>query len=184
MKPKKLAVVGGGQMGRALVGGLIAGKVLSADQICLVEPCCRQPGLVARAISPGRDQAELEAAVAASEVDLVGGQAKRDLPVVAAQADPSWHGKLIISIAAGVSLDQLRASIGSERLVRVMPNTPSLVGQGASAYCCHCEVTTSRPRMDPGSTAVRRHGDRDRGIANGCGHRAQWFGPRLCLHDD
>ena len=38
MKPKKLAVVGGGQMGRALVGGLIAGKVLSADQICLVEP--------------------------------------------------------------------------------------------------------------------------------------------------
>jgi len=42
---------------------------------------------------------------------------------------------LVVSIAAGVSLGQLSAALGSEcRLIRVMPNTPCLVGASASAY--------------------------------------------------
>ena len=41
---------------------------------------------------------------------------------------------LLISIAAGVTLRQLEAKLGPVRLVRVMPNTPCLVGAGASGY--------------------------------------------------
>ena len=44
--------------------------------------------------------------------------------------------QLVISIAAGVTLQSIASVLGSgPRLVRVMPNTPCLVGQGASAYC-------------------------------------------------
>ena len=139
MKQKKLAVVGGGQMGRALVGGLLAGKVLTAEQICLVEPAAESRTWWQEQ-HPQVETAELDVAVAASDAVLLAVK-PNILPLVTAHADKSWQAKLIISIAAGISLDQLREWIGSERVVRVMPNTPSLIGQGASAYCCHGEVT-------------------------------------------
>lgn len=44
-------------------------------------------------------------------------------------------GKLVVSVAAGISLARLSAGLGPDaRLIRVMPNTPCLVGQGASCY--------------------------------------------------
>jgi pyrroline-5-carboxylate reductase len=48
---------------------------------------------------------------------------------------------LVVSIAAGISLDQLCGWIGHKRVIRVMPNTPCLVGEGASAFCGSDDVT-------------------------------------------
>ena len=51
-----------------------------------------------------------------------------------AEAKLSLKGKLLISIAAGLPLDWLRRHAGIDRIVRVMPNTPALVGAGMSCY--------------------------------------------------
>ena len=49
---------------------------------------------------------------------------------------------LIVSVAAGYSLDQMAEHLPPEtRIVRVMPNTPSLVGAGASGFCLGSHAT-------------------------------------------
>jgi pyrroline-5-carboxylate reductase len=42
--------------------------------------------------------------------------------------------RLLVSVAAGITLDRLSGHFGTDRLIRVMPNTPCLIGQGASGY--------------------------------------------------
>jgi pyrroline-5-carboxylate reductase len=60
----------------------------------------------------------------------------QSMPAVLQELKPLLGGEhLVISIAAGVTLASLTAALGQERrLVRVMPNTPSLVGKGASGF--------------------------------------------------
>ena len=49
---------------------------------------------------------------------------------------------LVVSVAAGISLESMEAVVGKEhRLVRVMPNTPSKVGAGATGYCLGAKAT-------------------------------------------
>ena len=140
MKAKKLAVIGGGQMGRALVGGMIASDVIKAGKICLVEP---EPANQAwwQEQYPEIEQSDLESAVSASEAVLLAVK-PNVVPRVAAAAASNWQGRLVVSIAAGVSLQKLCGWVGHQRVIRVMPNTPSLVRQGASAFCCGNEATT------------------------------------------
>lgn len=139
MSDEKLAVVGGGQMGRALVGGMLGSNVITAISLQLVEPSDESRAWWAEHYSP-IVCTDLATAVATSDAVLLA--VKPDIvPAVAKQKGRFWNGKLVISIAAGIGLEQLCGWIGHRRVVRVMPNTPSLVGAGASAYCCGSEVT-------------------------------------------
>jgi pyrroline-5-carboxylate reductase len=140
MSKRRLMVVGGGQMGRALVGGMLASEVLDRDQIQLVDPDsqCRSWWTETH---PGISVTDtLSAAVTGADTVLLAVK-PNIMPVVAKQRGKFWNGKLVISIAAGISLDQLAGWIGHKRIVRVMPNTPCLVGAGASAYCAAADVT-------------------------------------------
>jgi pyrroline-5-carboxylate reductase len=47
---------------------------------------------------------------------------------------PASQDKLFVSIAAGVTIARLSAGLGTDRVIRVMPNTPCLVGKGAAAF--------------------------------------------------
>ena len=49
--------------------------------------------------------------------------------------DELTDGKLIVSIAAGVSTEKIQKIIGTKRVIRVMPNTPALVQEGMSGVC-------------------------------------------------
>jgi pyrroline-5-carboxylate reductase len=57
-------------------------------------------------------------------------------------------GQLVVSIVAGLRLADLARGLGPEiRLVRVMPNTPCLVGRGASGYCLGERATAEDGRL-------------------------------------
>ena len=139
MSDLKLGVVGGGQMGRALVGGMLANGVFPPKQVGLVEPNETSQNWWAEQ-HPDVQIRELGAMVGESNMILLAVK-PNVLPLVAKQQGRFWDGKLVISIAAGVSLDQLSSLIGHKRVVRVMPNTPCMVGEGASAYCCGGDVS-------------------------------------------
>ncbi len=139
MSEMKLAVVGGGQMGRALVGGMLASDMITTDDLHLVEPSIESRDWWSDH-HQGITLSELADAVKGSDAVLLAVK-PNVISVVAEQGKGLWAGKLVISIAAGIGLDQLCGWIGHQRVVRVMPNTPSLVREGASAFCCGSDVT-------------------------------------------
>lgn len=57
-------------------------------------------------------------------------------------------GPLVISVAAGVRIETITATLGSSaRVVRVMPNTPALLGEGAAGYCLGAGVSEADERV-------------------------------------
>jgi pyrroline-5-carboxylate reductase len=124
-----LAVVGGGNMGAALVGGLIAGG-WATDDIAVVEVFApRREALVAMFPSVSIDSTvpRCEAAVIA---------VKPHDALAAAKAAADAGARRVLSIAAGVPIDALERSCGDGvAVVRSIPNTPALLGKGAAAMC-------------------------------------------------
>jgi pyrroline-5-carboxylate reductase len=124
----KLVVVGGGKMGEALLGGLLATGWARPDEVVVVEPVAeRRAELEARFSGLGTAEAPVAAqgAILAVKPQLVG--------EVAAQLGGLGVPRLL-SIAAGVTIGAIEAQVpAGTAVVRAMPNTPSLVGQGAAA---------------------------------------------------
>lgn len=129
----RIGFIGCGAMARALAGGLInsavpASQILASDPF----PAAREEFETAIGTKTVEDNAEV---VSRSDVVVLAVKPNTVSPVLNA-LDPSLCARpLWISIAAGVSLSQLQKALPSDaRVVRTMPNTPALVGAGATAY--------------------------------------------------
>jgi pyrroline-5-carboxylate reductase len=121
-----LLIVGGGRMGEALLGGLIAGG--------------REAGrlAVAEVAAPRREELAARYAgltVAAEPVRAAGAVLAvkpGDVPAAAAAVAAAGAERLL-SVAAGVTTRAIEAAAPGLRVVRAMPNTPALIGAGAAA---------------------------------------------------
>ena len=126
IKPE-IAFIGGGNMASALVGGLLqTGRVPAT--VLVIEPDDRQRAKVAQQFGV------LALAVAdaqLADVPLVVWAVKPQAFVAAARPCAPHVGKALhLSVMAGIRTDSLIAATRSERVVRAMPNTPALIGQG------------------------------------------------------
>jgi len=124
----KIAFIGGGNMARAIIGGLVA-KGIRASDITVVEiDGAARLRLVAEFGVTSVEAPGAELASAAVVVFAVKPQQMRE---AAAAAAPYLRDPLVITIAAGIRLaDLARWMGGPKRLVRAMPNTPALVHAG------------------------------------------------------
>lgn len=125
-----IAFIGGGNMASAIIGGLIH-QGHPARQIEVVEP-----------YAPAREAllknfgiaAQPEAGPALQRASIVVWAVKpQTFKDAAAQAKAHTQNALHLSVAAGIRSDSIAQWLGSERIVRTMPNTPALVGKGMSA---------------------------------------------------
>lgn len=129
MTTYRLAVVGGGNMGEALLGGLLAAG-WSASDLAVVEVLPERVDAL-RAAFHG---VTVSATVPPCRAAVI---AVKPYDVPEAVADAVNAGaERVLSIAAGVTIATLQAAAGIDAVVvRAMPNTPALVGQGAAAIC-------------------------------------------------
>jgi len=129
MTTYRLAVVGGGNMGAALVGGLLQSGWVEGD-IAVVEVLAARVAELQQ-MFPG---VAVTDEIPPCEAALI---AVKPYDVVAACTTAAEAGATrLLSIAAGIGIAALQAAAGTEvAVVRSMPNTPALVGQGAAAIC-------------------------------------------------
>ena len=131
-----LEIVGGGRMGEALLSGLLSAGVVAAAEVVVVEVSAdRRDELAARFPGVALSAEPVEAADVVVATKPAGA-------ADAVAAAVTAGAQRVLSIAAGVTTATLEAAAGTDLpVVRCMPNTPALVGQGASAVAAGTYAT-------------------------------------------
>jgi pyrroline-5-carboxylate reductase len=139
--PAKITFIGAGNMANSLAGGLIA-KGYDASCITMSDVRDQQLQIVRSQLLVQTNRDNL---TASRKADVIVLAVKPDAMsgVVAGLKTLILERKpLVISIAAGIPLNQLETWLGSEvALVRAMPNTPALVGAGATGLYANAAVS-------------------------------------------
>jgi pyrroline-5-carboxylate reductase len=135
---QRIAFIGGGNMASAIIGGLLR-QGLAASQVDVVEPFAEardrlqaQYGVTAQALAgPALANAQL----------VVWAVKPQTFKEAAAQAHRHTGAALHLSVAAGIRSDSIAAWLGTQRIVRAMPNTPALVGKGMTGLFARAAVS-------------------------------------------
>jgi pyrroline-5-carboxylate reductase len=135
-----LAFIGGGNMATAILGGLVRSGTPGANLIVL-DPNAEQRARLERDFGV-RTLAAADATLA--EADAVVWAVKpQSFSEAAAHCAAHVGGALHLSVMAGIRSDAIARATGSDRVVRSMPNTPALIGQGISGLYARPAVTTT-----------------------------------------
>jgi pyrroline-5-carboxylate reductase len=134
MLDQTIGFIGAGQMARALAKGFIAAELVPASRIVAYD-ALEKAGREFAEMASGAKIAASNAEVARSADVVFLAVKPQSMPAVYAEIGGQIGAdKLLVSIAAGISLAKLREGLKTERIIRVMPNTPALVGKGAAAF--------------------------------------------------
>lgn len=129
-------------MGTALLQGIVARQLCTPSSIFVSDAI---PAAVEAAVSslPGiQGMADNLAAARAAGIVLLCVKPAGIAPLISSLCVLP-ESRLLISIAAGVTLSVMEKAAGHHRVIRVMPNTPALIGMGASAYACGSNATAA-----------------------------------------
>ncbi len=144
---KSLGLIGAGKMGAALIRGLLEAGVLNAKQILVSDPA-------ESALEQLKQQTEVKVtsrnAEVAKQSEIILIAVKPDVMRLVLQEIRPFVSKdqLVISIAAGITLKVIEESLDQGcRVVRVMPNTPCLVGAAAAAFSLGKNATPEDARL-------------------------------------
>lgn len=135
-----LALIGGGRMGEAIVAGLVRSGVVPAAAIVVAEPDASRRSVLAEAYEVSCVERAADA-IPGADVVLIAVKPQVFADVVSEVAE-QLAGSLVISIAAGISCARIESMLPpGTAVIRVMPNTPALVGEGMALVSGGTEAT-------------------------------------------
>lgn len=128
-------MIGAGRMATALARGFTRGELIAASSLIASDPSEEARAAFGRAVPGARVVADNRQVVASAEIVLLAVKPQKMTEALTSVRDAVRPDALVLSIAAGITLPRLAAGLpNGQRIIRIMPNTPCLIGRGASAY--------------------------------------------------
>jgi pyrroline-5-carboxylate reductase len=133
LKGKKIAIIGGGKMGSIIAQGLIAHKIIPGKDIIVTDIDAARLDFLRSSMTLKVSQNN-EKAVKGADIIILAVKPQNMAATLTEISSAMDKSKLVISIAAGITTNFIEKSLTKgARVVRVMPNTPALIGEGAAA---------------------------------------------------
>ncbi|MGV8981180.1 pyrroline-5-carboxylate reductase [Clostridium sp.] len=137
---KTIGFIGCGNMARAMIGGIVKSNLVPSEHVIASNPSDK---------SLNKVKEEYNILVTKNNVEVA---EYADIVILAIKPDKYFQvideiktylkkDVIIVTIAAGITLDHMSSKLGDgAKVIRTMPNTPALVGQGMSALCANRNV--------------------------------------------
>lgn len=134
LKNKKIGFIGVGNMGQAIINGLLAAKVVAKDNIIIYDSDNDKVQLLKKkGVRIAADNGDL---VDRSDIIILAVKPQIMDEVLEDIKEAVLKSRLLISIAAGITTGHIEDLLARKvAVIRVMPNTPALIRQGATAIC-------------------------------------------------
>lgn len=133
LNTRKIAVIGYGVMGEAIISGLIKKGGIQPQNITTSGPREERRNDLSRQYGVHAVKDNL-AAIAGSEVIILAVKPQKIQSVIKGLKGKIPAAAVVISIVAGVSIELLSKTLGHQAIVRAMPNTPARIGEGITVW--------------------------------------------------
>lgn len=149
MSKIRLGFLGNGNMGYAILKGLVEKKVLLPEETAVYDPVA---AVRDRAKALGSQVFESEAELAAHSEAVLAAVKPQNARALFGKVAPSLKGKLLLSIVAGYDVAAIKEALGEEdvRILRIMPNTPAMAGAGVFGLDAGSEATAEEKEQVAG----------------------------------
>jgi pyrroline-5-carboxylate reductase len=133
LKRQKIGFLGAGNMAQAIIKGMLESGVATSDQILASN---RTPGKLQKLTDQYKIQSfdNNESLVENSDIVFLAVKPQDLLTAIEPIASSFHDDQIVISLAAGIKMQTLEKYLPNARLVRMMPNTPSIIGRGVIGY--------------------------------------------------
>ncbi len=137
----KIAIIGCGNMGMAFANSFVQYNLVNSSDLLLIEKNAER-GAVLQAQKAGVVVDTISSKI--QEVDLIILSVKpQDFHSVAAEIKNFIkENQVVLSIMAGITIAKIQESLGHTAIIRAMPNTPAMLGQGMTAFVAADEIET------------------------------------------
>lgn len=135
---KTIGFIGSGNMGSAMIGGLVGSQTVTPDQIIAADLHRERLDELQQSFGI---RTTLDNREAAQSADVVVISVKPQVVDEILPEKDAAECDFVVSIAAGISINHLRYTLGNPRVVRSMPNTPAMIGKGMTVWTATAEVS-------------------------------------------